>query len=98
MIYKPGTRLYSATSIAEVIVTRAAAQDVTIACHGALMLLVNEGRTVDDLPGTEVPLGKRYQHAASSLELLCVKGGRGPLTVDGDEPAMRVAKALPSSD
>jgi hypothetical protein len=43
-------------------------------------------------------MGKRYQHPASGIELLCTKGGDGALAVDGELLGTREAKAVPSSD
>ena len=97
MRYRVGTRLYSATSRVEVIVTRAPADDLVIACHGAPMLESESDRRPDDAT-PDVTVGKRFEDARRGLEVLCVVAGAGPLTVDGSELDMRVAKALPSSD
>jgi hypothetical protein len=97
--YRIGTRLYSATSTVEVIVTRVSDADVEIVCHGAPMLESQDGRELDGDGGpADVPVGKRFADAAGTIELLCVKAGAGPLSVDGEDLAMREAKPLPSSD
>jgi hypothetical protein len=96
---KTGTRLVSTVCDTEVMVVRGA--DVKLACGGAPMVEQGTeragGAPADGLDtGTE--LGKRYTHAASGLQVLCVKPGRGTLSV-ADEPLEQVAsKQLPSSD
>jgi len=43
-------------------------------------------------------IGKRYEHEASGLVVLCTKGGTGSLSI-GDSPlTLEVSRALPSSD
>ncbi len=50
-------------------------------------------------PGAQPALvGKRYVNAADAVELLCTKGGKGELAVDGEPLSVKQAKALPSSD
>jgi hypothetical protein len=49
-----------------------------------------------DAPGTL--LGKRYADDESGLELLCVKGGSGQLSVAGRVLRPREARPLPASD
>lgn len=43
-------------------------------------------------------LGKRYEHVERGLELLCVKSGRGSLTIDAEPLALLAAKKLPAAD
>jgi hypothetical protein len=43
-------------------------------------------------------MGKRYVDAAGTFELLCVKPGKGNLSVDGVALTIRDAKPLPASD
>jgi hypothetical protein len=45
-----------------------------------------------------VLLGKRYVTAAGDVELLCTKGCKGELTVNGEKLVVKEAKRLPSSD
>jgi hypothetical protein len=100
-----GARLRSQTSKTEVIVVRAPAIPVELACGGAPMMDVNTptgpapqaGGTPAGLSG-ETLLGKRYATADGSLELLVTKPGTGSLTVDGQVLEMKTARALPSSD
>ncbi|WP_218026958.1 hypothetical protein [Nocardia vaccinii] len=50
-------------------------------------------------PGApRIELGKRLHDEESGLEVLCVQAGQGPLTFDGRNLKLRVAKALPASD
>ncbi|MDP9820794.1 hypothetical protein J2S59_000603 [Nocardioides massiliensis] len=51
-----------------------------------------------DASAESVQLGKRYFDENTGLEVLCSKGGAGPLMVDGRLLQVRGAKALPSSD
>ena len=95
---KPGTRLKSAVCDAEVMVIRCS--DGVIQCGGAPM---GEAKPADPAPlsadfsgGTL--MGKRYVDAAGAYELLCVKPGKGSLSVDGVALATKDAKPLPASD
>ncbi|WP_348674595.1 hypothetical protein [uncultured Abyssibacter sp.] len=95
---KPGTRLKSAACDTEVMVIRGA--DVAVMCGGAPM-----GDAKPDAPaeldagfaeGTQ--MGKRYVDEAGRVELLCVKAGKGSLSIDGEVLRPKEAKTLPSSD
>lgn len=95
---KPGTRLKSAACDTEVMIIRAGAG--TIACGGAPM---GEAKPAEaaalspDFSGGTL-MGKRYVDTASTFELLCVKPGKGSLSVDGVALATKDAKPLPASD
>lgn len=43
-------------------------------------------------------IGKRYVDASGTVELLCVKPGKGSLSVDGEALSVKDAKPLPASD
>lgn len=43
-------------------------------------------------------IGKRYVNQDQSLEILCVKAGKGSLALNGEPLAIKDAKKLPSSD
>jgi hypothetical protein len=43
-------------------------------------------------------MGKRYVDASGSAEFLCVKPGKGSLSIDGVALTTKEAKPLPSSD
>lgn len=95
---KPGTRLKSAACDTEVMVIRCA--DGTIECGGAPM---GESKpdsaaelSADHSDGTL--MGKRYVDADGKYELLCVKPGKGSLSVDGVALSTKDAKPLPASD
>ena len=95
---KPGTKLKSGVCDTEVMVIRGSG--VSVDCGGAPM---SEQRP--ETPGTIDPafsdgtlIGKRYVDEAGSIELLCVKGGRGSLSAGGVKLAIKDAKPLPASD
>lgn len=96
---KPGVRLRSAVSEAQVVVVRARALDVALTCAGRPMV-GNDDDVVEpqDAGAADVLLGKRYVDEEAGLEVLCVKSGVGPLAVDGREMQIKAAKPLPSSD
>ncbi|MGX1675520.1 hypothetical protein [Streptomyces sp. NPDC055400] len=96
-----GARLRSPSSGVEVVVVRPPAQPVSLTCADATLIpLENAASAVPGAaPDSEaVLLGKRYHDEASGLELLCTKGGGGPLAVDGRPLGIKAAKPLPSSD
>jgi hypothetical protein len=100
---KPGTKLASTVCTAEVIVVRPPTEAVSIECGGAPMVAADDAP--DEPTGTPAPafaegtpLGKRYHHEASGIELLCTRAGDGSLTADGEIIPLKDAKPLPSSD
>jgi hypothetical protein len=100
VLTKPGTRLRSTVCATEVVVVGPA--DVDLRCGGVAMADAKAEAGAGGIPtapfdaGTQ--LGKRYVHAGSGLEVLCVKAGMGSLAV-GDEPlTLKSAKPLPASD
>lgn len=96
---KVGQRLRSTVCATNVVVVRAA--DVALACGGAPMVEKLEGDPAGDLtPGHDegTALGKRYLHAGSGLEVMCVAAGAGSLSVDGEVLELKAAKSLPASD
>ena len=95
---KPGTKLKSQVCDTEVMVIRAGAG--SIECGGTAM---GEGKpetpgTPDADHSTGSLMGKRYVDASATFELLCVKPGKGSLSVDGVPLATKDAKPLPASD
>ena len=95
---KPGIKLKSAVCDTEVMVIRAS--DVVVKCGGLPMV---EDRSADRpavdpafAGGTNI--GKRYVNAAGSVELLCVKAGKGSLSIDAETLKIKDAKPLPASD
>lgn len=98
---KAGAKLRSAICTTEVIVVKAPAGDVTVACGGVAMLGSDEQAPDGAQPvgsGEPTLLGKRYVNAAEDVELLCTKAGDGWLEVDGEALVQKDAKPLPSSD
>ncbi len=95
---KPGTRLKSAACDTEVMVIRCG--DGQIECGGAPMGEAKPAEvaalSADFSSGTL--MGKRYVDAAGAFELLCVKPGKGSLSVDGAALSVKDAKPLPASD
>lgn len=94
---KPGSRLKSAVCTSEVMVIRAG--EGTIECGGQPMTETAqpEGEPAQAHAGGTL-IGKRYVDAAGTFELLCVKPGKGSLSVDGVAMSTKDAKPLPASD
>lgn len=95
---KPGTKLKSAACTTEVMVIKGSG--FTVNCGGSPM-----SDTAPETPseldgqfsaGTQV--GKRYVNSDGSVELLCVKAGKGSLSIDGVALQIKDSKPLPSSD
>ena len=100
-LVKPGDHLRSRVCTTEVIVVRAPGVDTDITCGGEPMAAKDEPVTLAagaaaDGPGTL--LGKRYADDEFGLELLCVKGGSGRLSVAGRVLSPKEARPLPASD
>ena len=102
MRLKPGQKLRSAVCDAQVVVVKAPAVDVEVACGGAPLLADGESAAgdvaLDASLGDGPLLGKRYADEELGLELLCSRAGTGALTVDGRALPVKGAKPLPSSD
>lgn len=94
---KAGTRLKSTVCDTEVVVIRCGGG--SIECGGAPMSEAGgDGAEPNaDFAGGSV-MGKRYVDAAGTLELLCVKPGKGSLALDGVKLDLKEAKPLPASD
>jgi hypothetical protein len=95
---KPGTRLKSAACDTEVMVIRCGTGKIE--CGGAPM---GEAKPADAAAlnadfAAGTLMGKRYVDAAAAFELLCVKPGKGSLSVDGTLLVTKDAKPLPASD
>jgi len=98
---KPGLKLKSAVCDAEVMVIKAAGE-VALTCGGASMLAAGDAAPADAAPDSAhldgCQVGKRYVNDDQSLEVLCVKAGKGSLAVDGNPLQLKESKKLPSSD
>lgn len=101
MELRPGLRLRSAVSTAEVVLVRVPDGEVDLRSGGISV------RKMEDAAGSLEPtehadvilqVGKRYTNESGSLEALCTRSGTGGLALDGELLAVRAAKALPASD
>jgi hypothetical protein len=95
---KPGTKLKSAVCDAEVMIIRCG--EGIIECGGSAMTEAKP-ETAGDISADHASgllMGKRYVDAAGTFELLCVKPGKGSLSVDGTALIIKEAKPLPASD
>lgn len=102
MILKVGQSLGSALDTTAVIVVRAPADEVSLTCGGAEMVVgakpTGDGSQIEPSKVGGAVLGKRYVDEAVGLEVLCTKPGRGALEVNGAALPIKAAKPLPSSD
>lgn len=100
MKLRTGGRLKSLACDTEVIVIRAPADDVEVTCGGAPMTPdANGERTgLDGALAEGSLLGKRYVDEGGTIELLCVRAGKGSLRLDGAALLIKEAKPLPASD
>src|SRR5690554_6093751 len=84
---KTGSRLKSAICDTEVMVIRTHPENLLLACGGVEMIPIDAERPQDleadpeFMQGTLV--GKRYINEQDTVELLCTKGGKHSLSIDG---------------
>jgi len=98
---KPGVRLFSAVCDTEMITVRAPSGDVDITIGGVPPVTSADGRTTGEVVSGHdggVALGKRYVDDTGTVELLCIKPGKGVPAVDGNVLMTKDAKLLPASD
>ncbi len=102
MALKAGSRFKSAVCDTQVMVIKAPAGEHELACGGAVMIAPTAaapaGVALDGAHAGDSLIGKRYVNADESLELLCTKGGKGSLSLNGTPLEVKQAKQLPSSD
>src|SRR6187551_1976626 len=102
MELRPGQKLRSAVSEAQVVVVKAPAAAVDLGCGGAPLLADGQEpdgtAALDPSLGDGALLGKRYADDDLGLEMLCTRPGAGALTVDGRPLPLKGAKPLPASD
>lgn len=95
---KPGTKLKSQVCDTEVMVIRCG--EGVIECGGVAMAEARPDllASLDIAHSTGSLIGKRYVDDAATFELLCVKPGKGSLSVGGVALSVKDAKPLPASD
>lgn len=101
MALKAGARFKSAVCETQVMVIKAPAGDFELFCGGAAMLApaaTAPAGAALQAGGAESLIGKRYVNTDESVELLCTKGGKGALSLNGTPMEVKQAKQLPSSD
>lgn len=97
MELKPGMKLNSTVSSVQIIVIRGRGE-ADIHCAGESMTTDEHSVPTSSRDEVDVQLGKRYTDESGSIELLCTKPGKGPLTVGNGTMTIKTAKALPASD
>jgi hypothetical protein len=101
---KTGQQMKSVVCSGKVIVLRAPKDEAfVLACGGEPMVdaksdAVEDKQAADPALMTGSVMGKRYVDTEANVQLLCVTGGEGTLTVDGRPLEIEAAKQLPSSD
>jgi hypothetical protein len=99
---RPGDKLASTVSTTKVVVIRAPAdRRPLIACGGSPMVpAASAPQQPADGAGNETAtlIGKRYQDATETVEVLCISSGAGELSCDGAPMTLKAAKPLPASD
>ncbi len=94
---KSGSRVKSVACDCEVVVIRYGGG--TLSCGGAPMSESGgDAAALNPEFSAGTMMGKRYVDAAGTIELLCVKPGKGTLALDGVALLLKEAKPLPSSD
>lgn len=99
-VLKPGARLKSAVCDTQVMVIKSDGAEHLLSCGGAELIEANaeQSGTLDPAFSEGSMMGKRYVNEGETIELLCTKGGKGSLTLDGAPIQPKQAKALPTSD
>ena len=99
---RPGMRMRSVVSIAEVVVVKAPGVPVDLRCGGHPMVARSDDpvEMLDPDPDMVGALaaGKRYASGDGSLEVMVTKPGDGILSLGGVALERKDAKPLPSSD
>ena len=95
---KAGSKLKSAVCATEAMVVKAG--EGTPECGGKPMLADKpaELSAIDPAFSGGSQIGKRYIDADGTWELLCIKPGKGSLSVNGTALNLKDAKPLPASD
>jgi hypothetical protein len=100
---KAGLRLRSVVCDTQVIVVKAPTGEVELSCGGTAMVAIDGGDTAvtgepDAAWSDGTLLGKRYASDDAGIELLCSRGGKGSLSLDGVALPIKSAQPLPASD
>ena len=99
---KPGTRLKSVVCNGEAMVVKAPEGDLVLTCGGMAMSTEAEVNLdpsqAKEEHMYECLIGKRYVNEEETIELLCVKAGKGSFGIDGEMLMGKETKKLPSSD
>jgi hypothetical protein len=94
--------LFATLGTTEVVVVKAPDAEIELTCNGVQMAIAKASAVDDSAAPTNtaeaILIGKRYIDEETGTEFLCVKGGPGPLAVDGRVAQLKTAKPLPSSD
>jgi hypothetical protein len=102
MDLKPGSRWKSAVCDTEIVVVRATAGDIALECGGQPMVAHADakpaGLALSEAHAVGTQPGKRFADDMTGLEVLCTKGGKGSLSIDGRPIGAKEAKKLPASD
>jgi hypothetical protein len=102
MDLKSGSRWKSITCTTEIMVVRPPRAPLQLECGGHKMRPAADPALPAISPAPDraggTPLGKRYEDAASGIEVLVIKPGAGLLAVNGQPLTQKRAKALPASD
>jgi len=101
MELKVGQALISAVDETSVIVTKAPAGEAVLTCGGLEMYPKGGQAHQGEADPAQLDgslLGKRYVDEAGTTEVLCTKGGKGTLALNGSPLAIQAAKPLPASD
>lgn len=95
---KPGTKLKSAVCDTEVMVIKGV--NAVVECGGKPMSDAPpaERSELDSAFAEGTKIGKRYVNGDGTVELLCVKAGKGSLSIGGTPLQIKDSKPLPSSD
>jgi hypothetical protein len=98
---RPGVRLFSAVSDAELMVIKGTG-DYDVRCGGVAMTAVAGSRAPVSIPPSEHAsgplLGKRYVDRDAKVELLCIRPGSGSLSLGGEALAVKAPVELPATD
>jgi hypothetical protein len=100
-VLKLGAKYRSAVCDTQIMVIRTIPEPLDLRCGGASMAGPKEETltaTIADGFGEATLIGKRYIDASDRIELLCIKGGNGSLSLGTEVLQVKVPKALPSSD